>query len=87
MVSDEIVYAVCQRFLIESNATDVVKYLQKTIPGPETDGLTREKIYPILRQGVLRGFVSLTPPENFSLATRLTDRYYQARNTDCAQDH
>ncbi|MFH1921860.1 MAG: hypothetical protein ABIP48_18495 [Planctomycetota bacterium] len=39
------------------------------------EGLSREQVYPVFREGLSRGFVTLNPPWRLALAQRIMDRY------------
>lgn len=74
--SDEIVFGVCDRFLGRGAAKvslpAILDWLRRDM---DREDLTRERIYPLVREAVRRGFVLLQPPREQHLAQRLADAY------------
>jgi DNA-binding transcriptional regulator LsrR (DeoR family) len=73
---DELVFAICERFF-KGEAPDAIAARLNEELDLEQHGvkLTRERIYPLIREGVQLGYVVLSPPVNRSLSQRLLDRY------------
>ena len=73
-MDDSIIFAICSRFLTygKVSATAVARWAQKDLG---RDDITRERVYPILQEGMRRGFLVLRPPRNELLAQRIADRY------------
>jgi hypothetical protein len=74
--SDEIVFGICDRFLGRGSAkvslSAIVHWLHHDM---DRKDLTRERVYPLVREAVRRGFVLLQPPREQYLAGRLADAY------------
>jgi len=70
---DEIVFAVCERFLAGEGegATKIASWLreEKTLP------VTREMIYPLIAEAIRRKYLILRAPEVHTAAQRIADRY------------
>jgi DNA-binding transcriptional regulator LsrR (DeoR family) len=73
---DELVFAVCERFIKGEDPATIAKRLNHEMD-LERRGvkLTRERIYPLVREGVPLGYILLCPPIHRSLSQRLADRY------------
>lgn len=76
--SDELVFAVCDFFLGLGDGNEkravvaVVDWVQENFG--RTD-ITRERVYPIFREGIHRRFVTLRPPLEDTVAQRIADLY------------
>jgi len=74
--SDEIVFGICDRFLGKGagkvSLPAILDWLRRDM---ERKDLTRERVYPLVREAVRRGFVLLQPPREQYLAQRLADAY------------
>jgi len=74
--SDAIIYGICDRFLGKGGArVDLSEILHWLHHDLERTDLTRERIYPLVREAVRRGFVFLQPPREAYLAQRLAERF------------
>jgi DNA-binding transcriptional regulator LsrR (DeoR family) len=73
-MDDSIIFAICSRFLThgKASATAVAGWAQKELG---RDDITRERVYPLIQEGMRRGFLVLRPPRNELLAQRIADRY------------
>jgi DNA-binding transcriptional regulator LsrR (DeoR family) len=73
---DELVFAVCERFFKGEIPETIAEQLNEEL-SLEQRGvkLTRERIYPLIRQGVQLGYLVLSPPMHRSLGQRLADRF------------
>jgi DNA-binding transcriptional regulator LsrR (DeoR family) len=76
---DELVFAVCERFFKGDRGQtlkEIADSLNRELNLERRDiALTRERIYPMVREGVELGYVVLSPPVHRSLSQRLADRY------------
>jgi DNA-binding transcriptional regulator LsrR (DeoR family) len=70
-LSDEIVFAVCERFLAGEGATQIAGWLRED----KKLAVNRETIYPILAEARRRNYLLLRAPEAHRVAQRLADRY------------
>ena len=63
---DDIIFNVCERFLDRKGATDIAKWL-------DSQGFrcTREEVYPLVSEGMRRGYLQLCPPPEMALGHRL----------------
>ena len=73
-MDDSIIFAICARFLThgKASATAVAAWAQSELG---RNDITRERVYPIIQEGMRRGFLVLRPPRNELLAQRIADRY------------
>ena len=73
-MEDNIVFAICSRFLTseKASASAVAAWARRELG---RNDITREKVYPIIQEGMRRGFLELRPPRNELLAQRIADRY------------
>jgi DNA-binding transcriptional regulator LsrR (DeoR family) len=73
---DELVFAVCELFFKGESPDAIAKRLNQDLNLVQRGvKLTRERIYPLIREGVQLGYVVLSPPIHRSLSQRLADRY------------
>jgi DNA-binding transcriptional regulator LsrR (DeoR family) len=73
---DELVFAVCERFFKGEIPETIAARLNEELALAQRGvKLTRERIYPLIREGVQLGYVVLCPPIHRSLSQRLADRY------------
>lgn len=88
--SDELVFAVCNRFL-EQLGAQLDPHKTEALDGEKRGGaaaiaewiratfgrddLTRERIYPLFWEAARRNFLLLQPPRGFDFARRIADRY------------
>ena len=76
--NDELVFAVCDYFLGLADGNEkmavaaVVRWVEENLG--RTD-INRERVYPILREGICRRFVNLRPPLEDTIAQRIADLY------------
>ncbi len=68
---DTLLIAVCERFLSDESIMDIVHWLQEV----HDPNITRENIYPLLREARKRGYLSILPPPDGYLQQRICDRY------------
>ncbi|NUQ63002.1 MAG: hypothetical protein HUU20_10960 [Pirellulales bacterium] len=94
--SDELVFAVCERFLQQLAEQDgdsedtkkrgaaavVAQWAQKEF---DREDLTRQRIYPLVWQGVRRKFLFLQPPRKELLARQLAEHFQVRRYADDKQ--
>jgi DNA-binding transcriptional regulator LsrR (DeoR family) len=74
---DELVFAVCERFFKGETPEAIALRLNEELAlGQRGVKLTRERIYPLIREGVQLGYVMLSPPIHRSLSQRIADRYH-----------
>lgn len=82
--NDELIFAVCDRFLSnleesggkkEKGVNAIAEWLQKTYNRPD---LSREKIYPLFREAVRRKILLLQPPVEQVMSDRLEKCYQLA---------
>jgi len=66
------VFSVCANFLAGEKASSVARRIREQFGRPD---ITRQKIYPILCEGVRRGYLVLSPPVERDLALRLAERF------------
>ena len=71
---NEVVFQVCERFLVDgwkaqSIADDVSQATNSSVQ------LTREQVYPVVREGMRRGFLLMCPPQETVLQQRIADRF------------
>ncbi|MBN1518044.1 hypothetical protein JXA32_15885 [Candidatus Sumerlaeota bacterium] len=72
----ELVYRACEMLLgrgdgdLPRGATQIARWLQQ-----QGFNVTREQVYPLLQQGIKRGYLRFNPPREFSLSQRLQRRY------------
>jgi len=73
-MDDSIIFAICSRFLThgKASATAVAAWARSELG---RNDITRERVYPIIQEGMRRGFLVLRPPRNELLAQRIADRY------------
>lgn len=71
--SDEVVFAVCERFLRQPD--EVLEKMARELSQELGRELSRQDIYARVREGVRRGFILLSPPLDQALMQRLGDRY------------
>lgn len=89
--TDELVYAVCERFLkpnilsedskeerssTKGVTTAIAEWANEKFHRTATNRLTREKIYPIVWEGVERGFVLPNPPIEEQLESELVAAFH-----------
>lgn len=70
---DTLLIAVCDRFLEGKTVMDIVNWLNGE-PGGEN--ITRENVYPLLREARDRGYFSVLPPPEGYLQRRICDRFH-----------
>ncbi len=70
--SDELVFAVCERFLRGERASDIAEWVRKAFDRPD---FQRTQIYPLLGEGIRRQFFQLFPPLNRVLARKIKETY------------
>ena len=69
---------VCSRFLKEERPSAIADWLSKELDRR----VSREAIYPLVREGVRRGYLLLSPPLEDLLRQRLADRFFNGTHTD-----
>lgn len=98
--SDELVFAVCNRFL-EQLGAQLDPHKTDSLEGEKRGGaaaiaewiretfgrddLTRERIYPLFWEAARRNFLLLQPPRGFDFARRIAERYGIARHPEDAE--
>lgn len=73
---DAVVFRVAQLFLAKRgrlSTAEIAKQVSQEFP--QTRELTRESIYPLLSEAVIRGFLRLVPPINQQLTDKLIAKY------------
>ena len=70
--SDELVFAVCERFLRGERASSIADWVKKAFDRPD---FQRTQIYPLLGEGIRRQFFQLFPPLNWVLAQKIKETY------------
>lgn len=75
-IPDEYLFSVCEKFLGDeaASATEIAQWLSRE----GFSFISREKIYPLIREGIAMGYVKLCPPEEVALGRRLATLYPQA---------
>ena len=68
---DTLLVNVCERFLVGESPRVIADWLQQV----HDPNVTRENIYPLLREARKRGFLSVLPPPDGHLQQRICDRY------------
>jgi hypothetical protein len=77
-VDDELVFAVCQRFIRGTKrskkgvAVEISEWIKKEY---KRDDINRERVYSLFWEAVRRGFLFLKPPCERFLAQRIADRF------------
>jgi hypothetical protein len=69
---DELVFAVCERFLRGEKASKIAKWVRESF---ERRDFQRTQIYPLLGEGIRRQFFQLFPPLNIALASEIKKIY------------
>jgi DNA-binding transcriptional regulator LsrR (DeoR family) len=69
---EEVVFEVCHRFL---NLGEKAEVITRKIAENWGVRLSRESIYPLIREGISRDYLLLSPPAHQVLAQRLADRF------------
>ncbi len=68
-VSDDVVFAVCDRFMVGDKVTDIASWVARE----KGVAFNREEIYPLLSEGRTRGLIRLIPPTEATIAQRIRD--------------
>ncbi len=77
-LSDALVFRLVEMFATahEHSKTVPVQAIVEKINELFGENFSREQAYPILREGLARGFLTLTPPVHLALARRLAERFH-----------
>lgn len=68
----QILFPVCEKFLTQQRSgAEIVAEIEREFGV----GLSREEIYPLLREGVRCGYIQLCPPADLRLAELVAERY------------
>ncbi len=70
--SDELVFAVCERFLRGEKAARIAEWVRRACQRPR---FRRTQIYPLLGAAIRRGFFQLLPPFQFDLGAKIRKAY------------
>ena len=73
-----LVFQVCERFLIDGWKAQAIAAAVSNDFSTELGSefkLTREQVYPVIREGLRRGFLLLCPPREAVLQQRISDRF------------
>ncbi len=72
-VSDEMVFAICENFLLGKKATEIADTVNEDFK-PEKK-ITREQIYPLISEGAVRNFIDLVPPLSKDIVDKLVKHF------------
>jgi DNA-binding transcriptional regulator LsrR (DeoR family) len=77
-IEDAPLVGLCSRFIEGERPTDIADWLSKEID----DRVTREEVYPLLREAVRRRFFALLPPVSQVMSQRIADRFRGGEDQD-----
>jgi DNA-binding transcriptional regulator LsrR (DeoR family) len=77
-VDDVHLVEVCNRFVNGVRPTSIAEWLS----AETNQRVSREEIYPLIREAIHRGFFAVLPPVNHTLSQRIADRYRDGMDQD-----
>jgi len=78
-IRDSLLVEVCNRFIHKKEKPAVIaKWLSTKVEGR----VTREQVYPLLREAVRRKLLVILPPQSHRVTERIVDRFFQGKSSD-----